>query len=199
MAELTPDINEGPISREEMMAMFGEAMPMEAVQLIWTAPSEMTLAEIRRRLREIAAARSATSDLTKERIEEILAGCEGVTPGPWREGVDGNQRIYGPDNAGEASGLIASFVRRFDLSHITRLDPATVRTLCTLALKAEKYREALKPFADAQAALVDAGYDDPPSPGDTDALTDDGAFGTLSRYAILTFGHFRRARAAYEE
>jgi hypothetical protein len=29
------------------------------------------------------------------------------TQGPWREGVDGNNRVYGPDAMGEATGLIA--------------------------------------------------------------------------------------------
>jgi hypothetical protein len=29
------------------------------------------------------------------------------TPGPWVEGQDGNNRVYGPDGMGEHSGLIA--------------------------------------------------------------------------------------------
>lgn len=29
------------------------------------------------------------------------------TPGPWREGQDGNMRVYGPDAQGDDSGLIA--------------------------------------------------------------------------------------------
>jgi hypothetical protein len=29
------------------------------------------------------------------------------TPGPWRDGQDGNMRVYGPDGMGEHSGLIA--------------------------------------------------------------------------------------------
>lgn len=29
------------------------------------------------------------------------------TPGPWREGIDGNNRVYGPDGCAEHSGLIA--------------------------------------------------------------------------------------------
>jgi hypothetical protein len=29
------------------------------------------------------------------------------TPGPWREGIDGNNRVYGPDASGEHTGLIA--------------------------------------------------------------------------------------------
>lgn len=30
------------------------------------------------------------------------------TPGPWRDGQDGNTRVYGPDGMGEHSGLIAT-------------------------------------------------------------------------------------------
>lgn len=29
------------------------------------------------------------------------------TPGPWREGADGNTRVYGPDGMGEHSGIVA--------------------------------------------------------------------------------------------
>ncbi len=29
------------------------------------------------------------------------------TPGPWSRGIDGNNRVYGPDGCGEHSGLIA--------------------------------------------------------------------------------------------
>ena len=29
------------------------------------------------------------------------------TPGPWQQGVEGNNRVYGPDCAGDDSGLIA--------------------------------------------------------------------------------------------
>ncbi len=32
---------------------------------------------------------------------------EGTTPGPWSQGIDGNNRVYGPDNSGPNSGLIA--------------------------------------------------------------------------------------------
>ncbi len=47
----------GPITREEMIAMFGSECPIEAINLIWNAPEQKTLAEIRRELREIAALR----------------------------------------------------------------------------------------------------------------------------------------------
>jgi len=53
-------MNDGPITREEMVEMFGSECPIEAINLIWNAPDHKTLAEIRRELREIAAARRAT-------------------------------------------------------------------------------------------------------------------------------------------
>ena len=45
-----------------------------------------------------------------------------ATPRPWRAGIDGNARLYGPDNTGTASGMIASFVgsRRADLDLTVR-------------------------------------------------------------------------------
>jgi hypothetical protein len=44
-----------PITRDEMRTMFGDTIPMEAVSLLWDSPGEMTVGQIRARLREIAA------------------------------------------------------------------------------------------------------------------------------------------------
>jgi hypothetical protein len=44
----------GPITQEEMVALFGETMPMEAAALVHFAPTDMTTGEIRKRLRELA-------------------------------------------------------------------------------------------------------------------------------------------------
>lgn len=49
---------DGPITQDEMIAMFGERMPIEAVNLVWESPGEMTLREIRQALREMAAQRT---------------------------------------------------------------------------------------------------------------------------------------------
>lgn len=43
------------ITQAEMMEMFGERMPIEAVNLLWSAPDDWTLRQVRERLREIAA------------------------------------------------------------------------------------------------------------------------------------------------
>lgn len=50
-------VSKAPITREEMITMFGDAMPIEAVALLWNSPGETTIGEIRAKLREIAAAR----------------------------------------------------------------------------------------------------------------------------------------------
>ena len=42
------------ITQEEMVAMFGAEMPIEAVELLWNAPDSKTIGEIRTDLRKIA-------------------------------------------------------------------------------------------------------------------------------------------------
>ena len=41
------------ITREEMIEMFGEEMPREAINLLWDAPATKTIGELRAQLREI--------------------------------------------------------------------------------------------------------------------------------------------------
>lgn len=100
--------------------------------------------------------------LDDEALRAVIAGCEGVTPGPW-EVYDGcSWRRIGtasrigrdyddcavlypnvasdghPDmNAGRGQDTYAN------LNHIARLDPDTVRALATQALEANRMREAL--------------------------------------------------------
>lgn len=49
------EIAKGPITQEEMIEMFGEAMPIEAVRLIWHSPPHATIGEVRAELRRLAA------------------------------------------------------------------------------------------------------------------------------------------------
>jgi hypothetical protein len=44
-----------PIDKAEMIELFGESIPMEAVALLWNSPDEKTLGELRAELRAIAA------------------------------------------------------------------------------------------------------------------------------------------------
>ena len=43
------------ITQQEMIALFGESMPIVAVKLLWEASDETTVGEVREKLREIAA------------------------------------------------------------------------------------------------------------------------------------------------
>lgn len=84
--------------------------------------------------------------LTNERLEEILAGCEGVTPGPWVYGAKYLCRKTDTD-ASDYERLAQCLPGEFDgdgwntnAAHIARLDPATVRAMVVelLALRAKK-------------------------------------------------------------
>lgn len=57
-----------PITRDEMIEMFGDAMPIEAVNLIWNGPPGMSVGECRVKLREIAANRKAEPRLAPDGI-----------------------------------------------------------------------------------------------------------------------------------
>ena len=46
--------NRGPITQEEMVELFGETMPIAAVNLLFNSSAEMTIGEVRERLRDIA-------------------------------------------------------------------------------------------------------------------------------------------------
>jgi hypothetical protein len=75
------------------------------------------------------------SELTDDRLREIIAGCDGVTPGPW-EMID----LGGNANAMvcDTKDTILSVHRRtrpkaFETAiaaHIARLDPQTVTAIC---------------------------------------------------------------------
>lgn len=92
--------------------------------------------------------------LSVERIKEIRAGCEGVTPGPWKvatdlpsiaimalnpDGTGGrrvvqtpNQNNYRRSGPSEPWLGIESFS---DAGHIANCDPQTIAQLCDLALR----------------------------------------------------------------
>ena len=78
-----------------------------------------------------------TEKITREEIEALLKLAEAATPGPWKKGISGNSRVYGPDNAGGYSGLVAHFARWQDRDFIAAANPAVIKALCTLALQAE--------------------------------------------------------------
>lgn len=57
-----------PITSEEMVEMFGSAMPIEAVQLVWNADGSKTVGEIRDDLRALAARRKQEAPDIVERL-----------------------------------------------------------------------------------------------------------------------------------
>lgn len=57
------------ITQSEMIEMFGEAMPMVAVNLVFDAPPEKTIGEIRAELREIS--------LAPQSVDEVARDCDG--------------------------------------------------------------------------------------------------------------------------
>ena len=75
------------ITKNEMVEMFGNEMPIEAVQLLYDAPGEMTLGGVRAKLREMAAAKTperVESDLVKD----LLVSADSITQEEyWPESV----------------------------------------------------------------------------------------------------------------
>ena len=69
------EAEEGPISREEMRALFGEEMPMEAVQLLWGAGPDETIGSVRAKLRALAKERPRVIAMpTREEADELRRG-----------------------------------------------------------------------------------------------------------------------------
>lgn len=96
--------------------------------------------------------------ISDERLREILAGCEGVTPGPWwgEPHYDEMERgcaviaatPHGPLPGNPTRGMLAFAVQvdpanakvaEADAAHIARLDPDTVRSIITELLELRKY------------------------------------------------------------
>lgn len=78
--------------------------------------------------------------ITKEEIEAVLAGCDGVTPGPYKCRLNGTS-IY---VLGKSGTIVCRVGRRSksEAAHIARLFPEFVRGLAIRALEALSSREA---------------------------------------------------------
>ena len=63
------------------------------------------------------------------------------TPGPWREGIEGNWRVYGPDGKGEHSGLVA---HAFKSRANARLIAAAPELLAALKRYVDHFGDPLK-------------------------------------------------------
>jgi hypothetical protein len=89
--------------------------------------------------------------LGDDKLREILAGCEGVTPGPWEAG---HHWVFVPpeDAANNPSKALRDILRRVpevelqpNAEHIARLDPQTVASIVTELLERRAYLAATKP------------------------------------------------------
>lgn len=80
--------------------------------------------------------------MTKEEIEAVLAGCDGVTPGPW-EVHERNVRTVEPGrHVARLDWHTRDESDDANAAHIARLSPEFVRDLAALALEALSSREA---------------------------------------------------------
>jgi hypothetical protein len=90
-------------------------------------------------------------------IEAARWLCNESTSEPWRPGIDGNLRVYGPDGRSDESGLIASFVRRSDIDFVTQartLLPQALDEIERLRADVAFYRRAMRIRANYRPELV---------------------------------------------
>jgi hypothetical protein len=98
--------------------------------------------------------------LGDDKLREILAGCEGVTPGPWEAG---HHWVFVPpeDAANHPTMPLRSILRDVPESelqpnahHIARLDPQTVASIVTELLERRAYLAATKPPEDHETCAL---------------------------------------------
>lgn len=75
-------------------------------------------------------------------IAAIRARADAASMGPWREGIDGNPRVYAKDNT-EDAGCVATFMRRRDVHFCTEAR-SDIPALCD---EVEALRAALERIA----------------------------------------------------
>jgi len=76
--------------------------------------------------------------MTRQQIEIMIAGLDGVTPGPWV--VEGLNRWHNFSVAWKPELKVCqtygdSIAAEADAAHLSRCDPSTIRALCELALR----------------------------------------------------------------
>lgn len=106
--------------------------------------------------------------LNRERIEKILATCEGVTPGPYEISISDEPKdgvfdyVLGTKIDGEIEWIAEVFgcVSETDFpdaettaKHFGRCDPDTIRSLCELALKGLEFEKVRDALAFSQAVI----------------------------------------------
>lgn len=72
-----------PITQDEVYQLFGEELPMEAVQLLWNGSDETTVGELRAKLRDLA--RRRVIDAKTEAVARAICEADGRDPNAdWR-------------------------------------------------------------------------------------------------------------------
>jgi hypothetical protein len=144
--------------------------------------------------------------LTDDEIRALLAGCEGVTPGPWQLLGWGPMGLYGKGDLRDAEYIArfrADLIEDGNAAHIARCDPTTIAELCTRLLSAEAEAETLRRNNDVlRADLLDVMRDRDEAQARVKVLED-----ALRRIANTTegdadldeYGSAEVARAALQE
>lgn len=119
--------------------------------------------------------------LSDERLREMLAGTEGVTPGPWRwDSGDlraGNddfiicpQNVMGGDAPKTWADFLGSYgehsedAAQFNAAHIAACDPDTIRSVLTELLSLREVSAKMAEALEAALAWIDAVPADTPLP-----------------------------------
>lgn len=107
-----------------------------------------------------------TAKLSAEELDALQRLAEGATPGPWSVGIDGNDRIYGPDGT-EHAGMI--LIRGANKHYIAAANPATLLRLLAeierlgerqlpqsgnIRISIDTYEAMLRKDVDQQAEIV---------------------------------------------
>ena len=125
------------------------------------------------------------SELTDDRLRELVAKCDGPIPGPWERRHD--DEVWSSASRYVATaGFTAGWqpgTASVQADFIATCDPDTIRALASELLK---LREAVKPFAALGQYILDE---------DLQTKPDDRAIWGFDRNE-LTYGDFRRAAKA---
>lgn len=112
------------ISAAEMVALFGEEMPIKAVNLLWNAPDDWTIGELRDHLRQIAAGEAAPPFVDATPADRVAAADIGKRFAKWGDG----QVSAVLDGRGDDCGMVQALARHRVAScdtHPTGQDRAT--------------------------------------------------------------------------
>lgn len=88
--------------------------------------------------KEHLGAQSAAEAVSAGSSDRDAASHAAHTPGPWTVGIDGNNRVYGPDYRGDESGLIAVVYKGAGNKHLIAAAPELLEALKQLKSRVEE-------------------------------------------------------------